>query len=140
LVIDVHVEVSLEPRRSAIPARRVVVAAAVSFLRSQQRLLSGGLAGATDDRVAADVARRHDSSHEAWLSTIAALREHVPEEVADQVVALYGFHGRVAGGLAGEQSLRLDGPIEAGVRRILADQLGEMTDQAVAVLETLPGG
>lgn len=138
MVIDVHVEVFVEPERSAIPARRVVVTATVSFLRSQQELLQGGLARATDESVVADVTRRHDASHEAWLSTISALRDHVPEHVSEQVVTLYGFHGRVAAGLAGEQSLRLEGPIEEGVRRILTDQLDQMTEQAISMLKALP--
>ena len=130
----------MEPRRRSIPARRVVVEAAVSFLRSQQHELQRGLAHATDDEVVAEVTRHHDTSREAWTSTVVALRAHAPEDVIESVVALFGFHNRVARGLAEEASLRQEGPIEVGIRRILADQIEMMTDETVALLEALPDG
>lgn len=138
-VRDAQVEIVVDPWNvPSIPVQRVVVEAASAFLRSQQDLLRRGLEEAGDDTVVAEVADRHDASHESWLSTIAALREYAPAEVTDQVLDLYAFHGRVAGGLAGERSLRLPGPVETGVRRILADQLDQLTDRAVAALEDLP--
>lgn len=131
---DLHVEVSVGTRRPPPPGRQVVMDAAVSFLDGQRRLLRSGLDDPTDDAVVADVARRHEAAHEAWVSTVAALRDHVDDEVIQHVIDLYGFHGRVAGGLAGERSIRLEGPIEAGVRRILADQLDQMTERVIVEL------
>jgi hypothetical protein len=137
-VRDAQVEIVVDAWHvPSIPVQQVVVEAATTFLRSQQQLLRRGLDEAGDDAVVAEVTAGHDASHEAWLSTISALRDHVPAAVTDEVLDLYGFHGRVAGGLAGERSLRLPGPIETGVRRILADQLDQMTDRVVATLEDL---
>ena len=126
----------MEARGTHLSAQRLVVQAAVAFLEGQRDLLRTGLEGATDDAVVADVTRRHDASHEAWVSTVGALRGHVGEDVVQQVIDLYGFHGRVAGGLAGERSMRLAGPIETGVRRILTDQLDQLTHQAVEQLQS----
>ena len=126
----------MEARGAQLSAERLVVQAAVAFLQGQRDLLRSGLDGATDDAVVADVTRRHDASHEAWVSTVGALRGHVSEDVVQQVIDLYGFHGRVAGGLAGERSMRLPGPIETGVRRILSDQLDQLTHQAVEQLRS----
>lgn len=133
---DLQVEVCVEPQQSPLSAHRLVVEAAVSFLESQRTLLRHGLDHAADDEMVELVTDRHDASHEAWVSTVAALRTHVPDDVTERVIELYGFHGRVAGGLAGERSMRLEGPIETGVRRILADQLDRMTEQVIDLLES----
>lgn len=127
------------PDSGRIPAREVVVAAATTFLRSQQSLLRSGLEHATEPHVADEVARRHAASTEAWASTVAVLGEHVPGHVVTRVVELHGFHARVAQGLADEESMRASGPIETAVRRLLADQLDQMTDRCVGLLEALPG-
>lgn len=127
----------MEPRRRPIPARTIVVEAAVGFLRSQQHALQRGLESAVDDDVVAEVAAGHDASHEAWTSTLLAVREHAPDDVVQLVVALFGFHSRVVRGLVDEESLRGSGPAETGVRRILADQVAQMTDDAVARLGAL---
>lgn len=136
---DLHVEVFVERRRPSASARHVVIDAAASFLDSQRHLLRTGLEQATDEGVVADVVRRHEAGHEAWVSTVAALRDHVDDDVIQQIIDLYGFHGRVAGGLAGERSLRLEGTIEEGVRRILADQLDQMTTRVIEQLRSTGG-
>ena len=125
-------------RRPRIPAGRVVADAAVSFLRSQQDLVDHGLRHAGDKQAVDDVVRRHTAAAEAWVSTLAAVEQHAPEYVTEQVSSLYSFHGRVVRGLAEEASLRGDGAIEVGVRRILADQLAQLTDEAVTALDRLP--
>ena len=139
LFTDLRMEVCLDAKGFQVAPARIVVQAAVTFVQSQRDLLRSGLEGATDDEVVADVSRRHDASHEAWIATVASLRQHLAEPVVASVVGLYGFHGRVAGGLAGERSLRLEGPIETGVRRILADQLDQMTVQVVDCLQAAVG-
>lgn len=127
-------EVYVDAGPPAAASRRLVLEAAASFLDAQRRLLRSGLDHATERTVVADVTRRHEAAHEAWVSTVAALRDHVDEDIVQQVIDLYGFHGRVAGGLAGERSLRLEGPVEVGVRRILGDQLDQMTERVLTQL------
>lgn len=136
---DLYLEVFVDPRRPSASGRQVVIDATASFLDSQRRLLRSGLDDATDDALVDDVVRRHEAAHEAWVSTVAALRAHVDDELIQQVIDLYGFHGRVAGGLAGERSMRLEGRIEEGVRRILADQLDQMTARLVERLRAAGG-
>lgn len=125
------------PSNAGMSASGIVAQATATFLESQRDLLLHGLKHACDDDLVRAVTARHDASHEAWVSTVATLRRHASPAITDSVIELYGFHGRVAAGLAGEQSLRLDGPIETGVRRILADQLDSMTAAACSLLKTL---
>ncbi|HWH32472.1 MAG TPA: hypothetical protein VNU01_07355 [Egibacteraceae bacterium] len=108
--------------------------AAALFLRAQASWLRRGLRLAEDPVEVGIVLGTHDSSHESWVELIAAVERSAGAPAAGVVSALYGFHGRVVGSLERDMDLRLDAAVQAQVRRMLADRLTEMTEQAVALL------
>jgi hypothetical protein len=108
--------------------------AAATFLRAQASWLRRGLRLVGDAVEVGLVLGTHDASHESWVDLIAAVERALGEEAAQKLSQLYAFHGRVAGSLDRGMDLRLDEGVRAQVRRMLADRLTELTEEAVAAL------
>jgi hypothetical protein len=108
--------------------------AAALFLRAQASWLRRGLALVDDAIEVGVVLRTHDASHEAWVDTIAAVERALGGEAAQKLALLYGFHGRVAGSLERGVALFVDEDVRAQVRRMLAERLTALTEEAVANL------
>jgi hypothetical protein len=108
--------------------------AAAAFLRAQASWLRRGLRLATDPSEVGSVLGTHDASHGSWVSLIAEVERLVGDDAAQQVSQLYGFHGRVVGSLERGLDLRLDAGVQAQVRRMLAERLTQLTDEAVGAL------
>lgn len=107
---------------------------AALFLRAQASWLRRGLRLADNPTEVGLVLGTHDASHESWVALIAEIERTLGAEAAGTVAQLYGFHGRIVGSLERGMDLRLDTTIQGQVRRMLADRLTQMTEEAIAVL------
>lgn len=108
--------------------------AAAMFLRAQASWLRRGLRLVGDAVEVGLVLGTHDASHESWVDMIAAVERGLGDEAAQKMAQLYAFHGRVAGSLERGMDLRLDETVRIQVRRMLADRLTELTEEAIAAL------
>lgn len=109
---------------------------AVTFLEQQACGLRHGLAAPHDPAVIAEVLAAQDLAHEAWLSLTSALASNGHAQAAEEVAAVYGFHGRVAAQLERGLDPRLDDGVAARVRTVL---LAELQSRTAAACETLLG-
>lgn len=124
------------------------VVSASLFLRAQSSWLCRGLERAADPTATGIVLGAHDASHESWLDLIATVQRCRGDEPAQQIAALYGFHGRVVGSLERGLDRSLDPGVAASVRELLGERLQVLTERAVTILssdepstaiEALPG-
>lgn len=129
----------MHPIASSATAPAVLVqpldrTAAAMFLRAQASWLRRGLRLVGDAVEVSLVLGTHDASHESWVDLIAAAERALGKDAAQKLSQLYALHGRVAGSLDRGMDLRLDEAVRAQVRRMLADRLTELTEEAVAAL------
>lgn len=108
--------------------------AAAMFLRAQASWLRRGLRLVSDAVEVGIVLGTHDASHESWVDMIAAVERALGDDATQKMAQLYAFHGRVAGSLERGMDLRLDEAVRTQVRRMLADRLTELTEEAIAAL------
>jgi uncharacterized protein YPO0396 len=120
----------------ARPEKAVDARTACTFLQAQGQWLAHGLEHASAPDVVGTVLGMHDASHEAWLDLIAAI-ERADEAAAQEVAALYGYHGRVVGSLERGLDPLLTGAVQHQVRRLLVRRLETLTAQAVELVEGL---
>lgn len=113
-------------------------AGAALFLRAQASWLRRGLRLADDATEVGVVLGTHDSSHESWVTLIAAVSHDLGPGAAAEVSQLYGFHGRVVGSLERGMDLRLEPEVQRQVRRMLAERLTDMTEQVTAMFDVGP--
>lgn len=113
-------------------AAGLAAAEGVVFLRRQQALLLRQLGDA--DRDAGALPAPRPAAHAEWLALIAVAGDECGREAADRVARLYEYHGRVAGSLERQRQLPLPPPASQNLRRLLADRLSELTDDAAAGL------
>lgn len=108
--------------------------AAALFLRAQASWLRRGLRLSADPTEVEVVLGIHDSSHESWVSLIAAVEHSLGDDAAQLVSGLYSFHGRVAGSLERGLDVRIEPAVRSQVREMLAMRLTQMTQEAVTAL------
>ena len=101
------------------------------FLRSACASLLIAMARADEPNVVDEALAEHAAAHTTWLRLIAAARGERLREVLD---ALYHLHGRVAGRLEHDCPFPLPAHIEQSVRAMLAAELADLTDSAIAAL------
>jgi hypothetical protein len=112
----------------------VDVAAASLFLRAQASWLCRGLTRNDDPAAVGIVLGAHDASHESWLTLIAATQVSHGDDTAQEIAALYGFHGRVVGSLERGLDRRLETRVADHIRELLAERLRDLTQAAIARL------
>jgi hypothetical protein len=118
------------------PERTLDADAASTFLHSQARWLAHALDKANVPEIVGTVLGLHDASHEAWLELIADV-ERLDERSAQDLAALYSYHGRVVGSLERGLDPLLNGSVQVQVRQLLADRLEAMTSAAAQLVEDL---
>lgn len=109
----------------------LVAQATTAFVRSAEHMLRDVLERVAEPDAMSWITAEIAGGDEAWRSTLAAADEHLPAEVAAKLDELAYLHARIRRGLLDEPSMRAAGPLETGMRRILADQVTQLTDEVV---------
>lgn len=117
--------------REVLPRTSLDGAAATTFLQGQAGWLVRALEECIDATLLGVARLAHDRSHGRWLALIAAAAEAGDPVLADDLAALYTFHGRIVESLERGAGGRVDGASCAVVRRILAERLSVRTAAAI---------
>jgi hypothetical protein len=107
---------------------------ATTFMRAQALWLRRGLECAGDPLALEVVMAAHDRSHDRWVRVISHVGDHLGEEAAQAVSAVYGTFGKTAGCLERDALDLVHADVAERVRAVLARRLEDMTEQVIKLL------
>lgn len=117
--------------RTTADARPVDPGTGVTFVTQEANALREALARPGCPHRLLRVMRRQDRAHESWLALVARARRRGDADLADEIIDLYGFHGRLAGCLEKGFDPSLHPLVERHLRRLLMAELSRLTARAV---------